>query len=168
MTISKMIWLMMSMMGGATLALAEDAQPVVVQSEQTLQEVVAMPPLESPRLEIEETKIFSGKLIAADWQKSGESYCQGGGKYYVLAVKDQRYTLESLRDPIYEQDQTAFEASQQRLEKWVGRTVSIKGQAVVRYVSQAEHCPNPAMQCITGDITCRWIRVLKIMKKPQK
>jgi hypothetical protein len=159
----KTIFLMISIMGLPVTTLAEETQPVQ-------QEAVTVPPTtpphSSPRLQIGETKRFSGKLVANEWQKSGESYCQGGGKYYVLEVNDKRYTLESLRDPRYDQNPEAFATKQLCLAKWVGRTITIKGQEVVRYFSQAEHCPDPQLQCIVGDLTCSWIRISEILAKP--
>lgn len=165
MTIPKNVLLMAGLAFGLTVSAVADDNPL----EQTVQETVPiqkmMPPTDSPRLEIGKTKTFFGKLEKVDWQKSGESYCQGGAEYYVLVIKGQRYTLESLRDPKYDQDPEAFDLIQQQLAKWEGRTITLKGQEVVRYFSEQEHCPDPNMQCVTGDIVCSWIRVSKIIKR---
>lgn len=164
MTIPKNVFLIASLAFGLTVSAVADDNP----SAQTLQETVPIqqmiPPTDSPRLEIGKIRTFSGKLEKVDWQKSGESYCQGGAEYYVLVVKGQRYTLESFRDPKYDQNPEAFDVIQQRLAKLVGRTVTLKGQEVVRYFSEQEHCPDPTMQCVSGDIVCSWIRVSKIIK----
>ncbi len=164
MTIPKNVLLIASLAFGLTVSAVADDNPPAQTQQETVPIQQMMPPPDSPRLEIGKIKTFSGKLEKVNWQKSGESYCQGGAEYYVLVIKGQRYTLESLRDPKYDQNPEAFDVIQQRLAKWVGRTVTLKGQEVVRYFSEQEHCPDPNMQCMAGDIVCNWIRVLKIIK----
>lgn len=119
----------------------------------------------SPNMKVGEIQTFSGKVIKAEWQKSSASYCQGGSSYYVLAVGDKRYTLNSLRDPVNEKDMPTFNKLQALLEKLEGRTITLNGQLVSRHFTEQEQCPNPTMQCIAGEITCDWLRVTSLVIK---
>lgn len=103
---------------------------------------------------------FAGRLEAADWSKTNESYCQGGSEYYVLVDGAQRYPLDSERDQPYARERAAERAAlRARLAGLVGQQVRLRGQPIARSFSQAEHCPDPAAQCPSGPISCRWIRV---------
>ena len=103
---------------------------------------------------------FSGALAAADWTKTGESYCQGGGDYYVLTDGAERYLLDSERDQPYTRQHASERAElRARLAPLAGRRVTLRGALIERTFAQAEHCPDPAAQCPSGPITCRWIRV---------
>jgi len=117
------------------------------------------------RVELGELQDFTGKLVKAEWQKSSESYCQGGSSYYALIVKDKRYIINSLRDPIFENKSEDFDKLQAQLAKLEGQTITLQGQTASRHFTQAEQCPNPMMQCMAGEITCDWLRVTKIAAK---
>jgi len=117
------------------------------------------------RVELGELQDFTGKLVKAEWQKSNESYCQGGSSYYALIVKDKRYIINSLRDPIFENKSEDFDKLQAQLAKLEGQTITLQGQTASRHFTQAEQCPNPMMQCMAGEITCDWLRVTKIATK---
>jgi|GEM_PF-1318649 hypothetical protein len=117
------------------------------------------------RVELGELQDFTGKLVKAEWQKSNESYCQGGSSYYALIVKDKRYIINSLRDPIFENKSEDFDKLQAQLVKLEGQIVTLQGQTASRHFTQAEQCPNPMMQCMAGEITCDWLRVTEIATK---
>jgi len=117
------------------------------------------------RVELGELQDFTGKLVKAEWQKSNESYCQGGSSYYALIVKDKRYVINSLRDPIFENKSEDFDKLQAQLAKLEGQTITLQGKTASRHFTQAEQCPNPMMQCMAGEITCDWLRVTKIATK---
>jgi hypothetical protein len=103
---------------------------------------------------------FSGTLEAADWTKTGESYCQGGSDYYVLIDGAERYPLDSERDQPYAGQHASERAAlRSRLAPLAGRRVTLRGALIEHAFAQAEHCPDPAAQCPSGPITCRWIRV---------
>jgi len=127
----------------------------------------APPPAETiaPKLELGEMQSFTGKLVKAEWQKTTASYCQGGSTHYELVVKDTHYIVNSLRDPIFEKNSEDFDKLQAQLAKLEGQTITLQGQTVTRHFSQAEHCPNPMMQCIAGELTCDWLRVTDVVAK---
>lgn len=120
------------------------------------------PPTPAAKIELGEMQSFTGKLEKAEWQKNTESYCQGGSSYYVLVVKNQRYVVNSLRDPIFEKNTADFDKLQAQFAQLEGKTVILTGQTVARHFSQQEQCPNPMMQCIATEITCDWLRVTEV------
>ncbi len=119
-------------------------------------------PTPSANIEVGKVQQFTGQLVKAEWQKSTESYCQGGSNYYVLVVKNQRYVVNSLRDPIFEKNTADFDKLQAQFAQLEGKTVTLTGQTVARHFSQQEQCPNPMMQCIATEITCDWLRVTEV------
>lgn len=119
-------------------------------------------PTPSANIKVGEVQNFEGQLVKAEWQKSTESYCQGGSGYYVLIVKNKRYVVNSLRDPIFEKNTADFDKLHEQLAQLEGKTVTLTGQTVARHFSQQEQCPNPMMQCIATEITCDWLRVTEI------
>lgn len=119
----------------------------------------------TPDLELGKAQTLTGKVVKAEWQKSTASYCQGGSTYYVLVVNDQRYTLNSLRDPIYENNTAEFDKLQAQLAKLEGQQITLTGQPVSRHFSEQEQCLNPMMQCIASALTCDWIRVTNLVAK---
>ncbi|MEZ5671690.1 MAG: hypothetical protein R3E08_04600 [Thiotrichaceae bacterium] len=119
----------------------------------------------SPNLKVGKIQAFSGRIAKVEWQKSSASYCQGGSTYYELVVGDKHYTLNSLRDPVNEADTATFDKLQAVLEKLTGRTITLNGQLVSRHFTEQEQCPNPAMQCMAGEITCEWLRVTGLVIK---
>ncbi|WP_143780204.1 hypothetical protein [Leptolyngbya sp. 'hensonii'] len=103
---------------------------------------------------------FSGQIMAADWSKTIESYCQGGSEYYVLVVGSNRYPLNSNRDwPYAKNNGAALQRLKQQFQRQVGQTVVVRGTLITRTFQQKEHCPDAKMQCLSGSITCQWIRV---------
>jgi|JFJP01.1.fsa_nt_gi hypothetical protein len=128
------------------------------------------PPVETvesavSRVKLGEKQDFTGKLVKAEWQKSTESYCQGGSSYYALIVKNERYIINSLRDPVFENKHEDFDKLQAQLAQLEGQTITLQGQTASRHFTQAEQCPNPMMQCMAGEITCDWLRVTDITTK---
>lgn len=122
----------------------------------------APPPPPAAKIEVGEMQSFTGKLVKAEWQKSTESYCQGGSSYYALIVENKRYMVNSLRDPVFENNSVDFDRLQAQLTLLEGKTVTLQGQTVSRHFSQQEQCPNPMMQCIATELTCDWLRVTEI------
>lgn len=119
-------------------------------------------PPPAAKVELGEMQSFTGKLVKAEWQKSTESYCQGGSTYYALIVENKRYVVNSLRDPIFENNSADFDKLQAQFAPLEGKTVTLQGQTISRHFSQQEQCPNPMMQCIATEITCDWLRVTEI------
>lgn len=99
---------------------------------------------------------LTGKVIEKTWQKSQQSYCQGGSNYYVLQVDNEEVVLNSERDD--EVEEADFLEIQAQLADLVGQQVTVTGQFVEKFFSYEDHCP-PMAQCIAQDITCHWFRV---------
>jgi hypothetical protein len=116
-------------------------------------------PTNSAKVELGEMRSFTGKLVKTEWQKSTESYCQGGSSYYALVVENKRYVVNSLRDPIFENNSVDFDKLQAQLATLEGKTVTLQGQTASRHFSQQEQCPDPMMQCVATELTCDWLRV---------
>lgn len=105
---------------------------------------------------------FEGVVRERDWRKAPESYCHGGGNYYVLETPEGDLTLGSLRAD------SAGASRNERLRQLEGRTVQIVGSRITVSYSQAEHCPDPMMQCVSGPITCAHIEIQELGPKSQQ
>ena len=113
-------------------------------------------------LQVGEIQEITGVISEREWTKSHESYCQGGSEYYVLEAEKDYYVLNSTRDPVNRKDnKEPFLKMQERLKESVGKRVIVRGRLVTLTLSDDEHCP-PGSQCISGDITCSWIRTLDL------
>ncbi len=102
---------------------------------------------------------ITGKIVEKPWQKSQQSYCQGGANYYVLQTQDAEIVLNSQRDT--EMDDTTYLKMQAKLANLVEKTITITGQWVKKSFAYEEHCP-PMAQCIAQDITCHWFKIQQI------
>ncbi|MEZ4630189.1 MAG: hypothetical protein R2880_05695 [Deinococcales bacterium] len=114
---------------------------------------------------------FVGQIILLPWTMTLESYCQAGSDYYALLIevesevkgetKHQLLAINSLRDGFFAEQEgmKLWQEIYEGLAGYVDQEISISAEMITKSFSQEEHCPNADMSCISGPISCAWLRL---------